>query len=198
MLFYNKIMNQKLLKQNFKIPLNSFLIYDIDLKKEKKSLTFFNNQTYNQYIPLKNIPKNLNIKKKNNILTLSLIYKDLLNKLKFKNLLTYLKSSLKNLIETPFQKQLILKGLGFKAELEITTVKKLVLKIGFSHKVNILIPKNISILVNKNIITLESFNKTEIGNFAYKIKLLKFPDIYKAKGFWDKHERISLKPIKKT
>ena len=57
-------MNQKLLKQNFKIPLNSFLIYDIDLKKETKSLTFFNNQTYNQYIPLKNIPENLNIKKK--------------------------------------------------------------------------------------------------------------------------------------
>jgi ribosomal protein L6P/L9E len=52
--------------------------------------------------------------------------------------------------------------------------------------------------VNKNILTFEGFDPVAVGNFANKVRSLKFPDVYKGKGFWYKNEVRSLKEIKKT
>ena len=46
--------------------------------------------------------------------------------------------------------------------------------------------------------SLEGFDPVAVGNFATKIKSLKFPDTYKGKGFWYKNEVKVLKEIKKT
>ena len=104
---------------------------------------------------------------------------------------------LKNL-EKPFKKQLLLKGLGFKAEV-LNNSSLLELKLGFSSLVKIKIPKEeVLVNVNNNILTLEGFDPVAVGNFANKIRMLKVPDAYKGKGFWYKNEVRSLKEIKKT
>ena len=104
---------------------------------------------------------------------------------------------LKN-VEKPFKKQLVLKGLGFKADLT-EDKKNLELKLGFSVVINLPIPTHeVKVSVNKNILTLEGFDPVAVGNFSTKIKSLKFPDVYKGKGFWDKNEVRVLKEIKKT
>ena len=98
----------------------------------------------------------------------------------------------------PFKKQLVLKGLGFKAEV-LDNSSMLELKLGFSSLVKVSIPKDeVLVSVNKNTLTFEGFDPVAVGNFANKIRSLKFPDVYKGKGFWYKNEVRSLKEIKKT
>lgn len=104
---------------------------------------------------------------------------------------------LKN-VEKPFKKQLVLKGLGFKADLTEDS-KNLELKLGFSVIITLPIPTHeVRVNVNKNVLTFEGFDPVAVGNFATKVKSLKFPDVYKGKGFWDKNEVRTLKEIKKT
>ena len=100
--------------------------------------------------------------------------------------------------EKPFKKQLVLKGLGFKADVS-EDKKKLELKLGFSAIISLPIPTHeVKVTVNKNTLSLEGFDPAAVGNFATKIKSLKFPDVYKGKGFWGKNEIRVLKEIKKT
>lgn len=96
-----------------------------------------------------------------------------------------------------FRKKLILKGLGYKATL-LEDNSILELKLGFSHLVNIFIPKQlISAKLNKQTITFEGSNKVLVGNIANKVRQLRLPDNYKGKGVWYKNETRSLKELKK-
>jgi hypothetical protein len=100
----------------------------------------------------------------------------------------------------PLQKKLFFKGLGFKFKYSSFKKDKLELKLGFSHMITILIPKKeIKIfLIKKNRLAIEGFNYSLVGNFAQKIRMLKFPDSYNGKGFWYKNEVKTLKEIKKA
>ena len=141
------------------------------------------------------IPKGIKVIKKENNLILSC--KSDFDKNLFERFFTFLSNWLKNL-EKPFKKQLLLKGLGFKAEV-LNNSSLLELKLGFSSLVKIKIPKEeVLVNVNNNILTLEGFDPVAVGNFANKIRMLKVPDAYKGKGFWYKNEVRSLKEIKKT
>ena len=95
------------------------------------------------------------------------------------------------------RKRLILKGLGFKMNLS-ENKKYLIFKVGLSYLVNVEIPKNISIHINKKVLIIEGYNKVSVGNFLYVIRKIKFPESYKEKGFWIKNEKRNLKEIKKT
>jgi hypothetical protein len=113
--------------------------------------------------------------------------------IKFSNLLfSWFKKFVK-----PFKKQLVLKGLGFKGSV-LDNNSLLELKLGFSHKLNILLnSKDIKVSMNNNILTAEGFDSDKVGNFLQKIRKLKKFDSYKGKGFWYKNEQRSLKDIKK-
>ena len=113
--------------------------------------------------------------------------------IKFSNLLfSWFKKFVK-----PFKKQLVLKGLGFKGSV-LDNNSLLELKLGFSHKLNILLnSKDIKVSMNNNILTAEGFDSEKVGNFLQKIRKLKKFDSYKGKGFWYKNEQRSLKDIKK-
>ena len=108
----------------------------------------------------------------------------------------YIDKKLKR-IDKPFSKKLIFKGLGLKINL-LSNLRKIDLKLGYSHQYSIFIPQTLNLLVKKNILVIEGFNAVEVGNFAYKIRKLKFPNIYKGKGIWYKNESKTLKTIKKT
>ncbi len=97
-----------------------------------------------------------------------------------------------------YKKKIVMQGLGFKVVLNAIE-NVLEFKLGFSHIIKVLIPKkDLNIFINKNIISVSSINPVLIGNFLYKLRSLKYPNIYKGKGMVYKNEIFILKEIKKA
>lgn len=107
-------------------------------------------------------------------------------------------SHLRNMVDGVnkfFEKKLIIEGVGFKVE---HSGSKLVLSLGFSHKVNVEIPKGINVLVEKNKITISGVNKEDVSSFAANIRGLKKPEPYKGKGIRYDDEIVKRKQGKKS
>lgn len=94
-----------------------------------------------------------------------------------------------------FEKKLIIEGVGFKVQLE---GDKLVLGLGFSHPVNVDIPKGIKAQTEKNTITISGIDKEQVGDFTAKIRALKKPEPYKGKGIRYDSEVVRRKAGKKA
>jgi len=82
-------------------------------------------------------------------------------------------------VNEPFVKKLIVEGIGFRAEL---SGDALILSVGFSHPVKIPIPGDITVSVEKNVITITGISKERIGQFAANVRAVKKPEPYKGKG----------------
>jgi len=78
-----------------------------------------------------------------------------------------------------FTKILEVKGTGYKFEQK---GNKISFALGFSHPVEMEIPKGITAEVKQNEITLTSADKQLLGDFAAKIRVLRPVEPYKAKG----------------
>ncbi|NOY14808.1 MAG: 50S ribosomal protein L6 [bacterium] len=90
-----------------------------------------------------------------------------------------------------WSKQLQLVGTGYRAKLQ---GKTLVLTVGFSHPVNIDIPEDIQIKVEKNTeITITGIDKSLVGQVAANIRAVRPPEPYKGKGIRYKDEVIRRK-----
>lgn len=98
-------------------------------------------------------------------------------------------------VNTPFEKKLILEGVGFKSEVK---GNKLVLALGFSHPVEVLIPEGIAAKAEKNLLTFTGVDKELVGQFTAKVRALKKPEPYKGKGFRYENEVIRRKQGKKS
>lgn len=83
-------------------------------------------------------------------------------------------------VTTGFTKALELNGVGFKMQLQGTT---LVMALGFSHEVRYDIPKAVTAKVESNVLTLTSADLPLLGQVAAEIRALKKPEPYKGKGF---------------
>lgn len=80
-----------------------------------------------------------------------------------------------------FKKEVKIVGLGFKGVLQGSEI---VFSLGYSHKINFVVPKNVSVEIDKtgqNII-VSSFDKFLAGDFAQKIRALRMPEPYKGTG----------------
>ena len=103
------------------------------------------------------------------------------------------------------RKKVLIKGLGYRIIiLENKTDKNpsqvsLQFKLGFSHLKTIVIPSQVqNYYLNKNSITFESYNASQLGNYVTRIKSFRKPDIYKGKGLHIKNQKVLvLKPLKK-
>lgn len=82
-------------------------------------------------------------------------------------------------VQKPYEKKLEMVGVGYKAAVQ---GKKLILEVGFSHSVGIDLPEGIGCSVEKNIITLTSINKQQVGEIAAQIRAVRKPEPYKGKG----------------
>ena len=105
---------------------------------------------------------------------------------------------IKNLIvgvSEGFKKQLELQGVGYKMNIQ---GKKLVLHLGFSHVVEKEIPDNLSVEIEKNIMTISGADKQAVGQFSAEIRSLKKVEPYKGKGFRYVGEQVIRKEGKKT
>ncbi len=98
-------------------------------------------------------------------------------------------------VNTPYQKKLIVEGVGFKADVK---GDEIVMALGFSHPVIVKIPKGLTATSEKNNITLSSIDKELIGQFAAKVRALKKPEPYKGKGIRYDGEVIRRKQGKKS
>lgn len=98
-------------------------------------------------------------------------------------------------VETPYEKKLILEGVGFKSELK---GKELHLALGFSHGVVVPIPEGLTATVEKNNLTFVGIDKELVGSFTASVRALKKPEPYKGKGFRYHDEIIRRKQGKKT
>ncbi len=87
-----------------------------------------------------------------------------------------------NLIEgvtKGYEKKLEVNGVGFKVA---AAAGKLTMSLGFSHPVEVLVPKDLTVAVDKNVITVSGADKQRVGQFAAEIRELKKPEPYKGKG----------------
>jgi large subunit ribosomal protein L6 len=98
-------------------------------------------------------------------------------------------------VQTPYQKKLILEGVGFKSEVK---GKEIHFALGFSHPVIVKIPEGLTVTAEKNIITVSGIDKEMVGSFTASVRALKKPEPYKGKGMRYEDEVIRRKQGKKT
>ncbi|MBU0670803.1 50S ribosomal protein L6 [Patescibacteria group bacterium] len=79
----------------------------------------------------------------------------------------------------PFKKELEINGVGYGFEL---SGQKLTVKAGYSHPIEIELPKEIKGKVEKNVLVLESPEKQILGQIAAEIRSIRKPEPYKGKG----------------
>lgn len=98
-------------------------------------------------------------------------------------------------VNEPFQKKLILEGVGFKSEVK---GNKIVFALGFSHPVEVEIPEGLTVTAEKNNIVVSGIDKEQVGLFAANLRALKKPEPYKGKGMRYDGEVIRRKQGKKS
>lgn len=79
-----------------------------------------------------------------------------------------------------FQKNLVIEGVGFKAELKGTT---LAMSLGFTHPVEMPIPQGITVKIGKPTeVAIEGASKELVGLFTARVRSVYEPEPYKGKG----------------
>ena len=92
-----------------------------------------------------------------------------------------------------FQKGLEIIGVGYRFALKGNT---LVINAGYSHQVEMDIPKGITVeLISNTEITVKGIDKAQVGEFAANIRKVRKPEPYKGKGIRYKDEHIRRKLI---
>lgn len=93
-----------------------------------------------------------------------------------------------------FEKELEIVGVGYKAE---KSGDKLVLRVGYSHLVEMTPPAGVSIdIEGVNRIKVKGIDKEAVGQMAAEIRSARPPDAYKGKGIRYAGEVVRLKPGK--
>ncbi len=93
-----------------------------------------------------------------------------------------------------FEKTLDIVGVGYRAE---KTGDKLMLRLGFSHQVEVKpLPGTTLAVEGTNKIKVSGINKEDVGQMAAKIRALRVPDHYKGKGIRYTGEKVRIKPGK--
>ena len=98
-------------------------------------------------------------------------------------------------VKEGFVKKLEIQGVGYRAQMQGTTLN---MQLGYSHPVDIVPPKGITITVEANtLITVKGSNKQTVGDVAAEIRSKRAPEVYKGKGIRYEGEYIIRKEGKK-
>jgi large subunit ribosomal protein L6 len=96
---------------------------------------------------------------------------------------------------TGFEKKLVITGVGFKADVKGTD---LVLSVGYSHPVEMRMPKGVGAKAEKGSVTLTGIDKQVLGQFAAEVRAKKPTEPYKSAGIRYENERVRKKAGKKA
>jgi large subunit ribosomal protein L6 len=90
-----------------------------------------------------------------------------------------------------FEKKLEIVGVGFRADLQGTTLK---LTLGYSHPILYPLPKGIKVEIEKQtLLTVKGIDRQQVGIVAAQLRSVKPPEPYKGKGVRYLGERIRKK-----
>jgi large subunit ribosomal protein L6 len=90
-----------------------------------------------------------------------------------------------------FEKKLEIIGVGFRADLQGSTLK---LTLGYSHPVLYPLPKGIKVEIEKQtLLTVKGIDRQQVGIVAAQLRSIKPPEPYKGKGVRYLGERIRKK-----
>jgi large subunit ribosomal protein L6 len=80
-----------------------------------------------------------------------------------------------------FEKTIQIEGLGYKAQ---QSGNKLTLSLGYSHKIDLDIPKDVELKMDKQgkILTFSSYDKALLGEVCDRIRAFRAPEPYKGTG----------------
>jgi len=99
-------------------------------------------------------------------------------------------------VETPWAKRLEVAGTGFNVKMQ---GEDLVFKVGYNHPVVFKKVEGVKYAVEGTTkIEVKSIDKQLVGEIAYKIKMIRKPDVYKGKGIKYEGEKLRIKPGKKA
>lgn len=98
-------------------------------------------------------------------------------------------------VSAGFEKRLIIEGIGYKAEVKD---KILVLNVGYSHPVNLEIPGDLTVTVEKTVISVSGISKKSVGDFSALIRIQRKTNPYSMKGIRYSDERVVKKSGKKA
>lgn len=82
-------------------------------------------------------------------------------------------------VSNGWSKKMELVGTGFRAEV---AGSELSLTVGYSHPVKIKAPEGITFKVEKNIVTVDGFDRELVGQVSANIRAVRPPEPYKGKG----------------
>ena len=142
----------------------------------------------------KNFRDDIEIKIADKLVTLNIKRNDKFSKSLWGTYASHIKNMIQGVV-TPYEKKLILEGVGFKSEVKGS---EFVFALGFSHPVIFKIPEGITAKAEKNIITITGIDKELVGSIASAVRALKKPEPYKGKGMRYEGEVIRRKQGKKT
>jgi large subunit ribosomal protein L6 len=98
-------------------------------------------------------------------------------------------------VTTGFKKELEIQGVGYRAQMQGTTLK---LNLGYSHDVEFVAPEGVTITAPKQTeIVVEGNDQQQVGEVAAKIRDWRRPEPYKGKGIRYKGEFVFSKEGKK-
>jgi large subunit ribosomal protein L6 len=90
-----------------------------------------------------------------------------------------------------FEKKLEIVGVGFRADLQGSTLK---LALGYSHPILYPLPKGIKVEIEKQtLLTVKGIDRQQVGVVAAQLRSIKPPEPYKGKGIRYVGERIRKK-----
>jgi large subunit ribosomal protein L6 len=90
-----------------------------------------------------------------------------------------------------FEKKLEIVGVGFRADLQGSTLK---LALGYSHPILYPLPKGIKVEIEKQtLLTVKGIDRQQVGVVAAQLRSIKPPEPYKGKGIRYAGERIRKK-----
>ncbi len=107
-------------------------------------------------------------------------------------------SHIKNMIagvNKAYEKKLVVEGIGYKADVKGA---ELTMALGFSHPVNVPIPKDLKVTTEKNTVTISGIDCEKVGKFAADVRAMKKPEPYLGKGIHYSDEVIRRKQGKKA
>ncbi len=154
----------------------------------------------------KNFKDDIAIIIKDNVINLNVKRNDKFSKSLWGTYAAHIKNMIAG-VQAPYQKKLILEGVGFKSEVKPARShdnsgagggKEFHFALGFSHPVIIKIPDTITATADKNNITITGIDKELVGSFTAAVRALKKPEPYKGKGMRYEGEVIRRKQGKKT
>ncbi|HEY4502462.1 MAG TPA: 50S ribosomal protein L6 [Candidatus Paceibacterota bacterium] len=98
-------------------------------------------------------------------------------------------------VNQQFEKRLVVEGVGYRVEV---SGKELILSVGFSHQVRLPIPDGLTVVAEKNEITISGSNKEQVGEFSAVVRSKKKPEPYKGKGIRYSDEVVRRKQGKRA